>query len=305
MGYEIRVKYHPKKSEGIGYDAEKVEEQVKKVGKPFDDTGLEKLAGAVMAQLARRDVMVVDLEIDELVRKPVSFKEASDGRGIILKNKKFSLDKTASLVADDLIETEIGVPVEIDPESIPAGMQPHELIAMQRQSQPDALDALYNKPDARLPVRKANAASRPKVNPNRVVYHAYFEPGIYVGQAKERRLKFTEGNKYPVHAVRENPNGGALGNMLSITDDTGRIIELEEVFFTPAGQGLLGDDELGFSESPSAGNPEPRLSYHNELTHHGAPQPVDISQIPEELRGIPIDDGSIPVNMEVPDIRGR
>ena len=298
MGYEIRVKYHPKKSEGIGYDAETVEEQTKKVGKPFDDTGLEKLAGAVMAQLARRDVMVVDLEIDELIRRPVKFKEAADGRGIILKNKKFSLDKTASLVADDFIESEIN---EIDPNEIPEGMQPHEIMAMKRQSQPEALDTLYNKPDAQLAVRRNNAPVKAKVDQRRVLYQVLFEPGIYEGQAQERSLKFAEGQKYPVHAVRENPKGGAFGNMLSVTDDTGRIVELEEVFFTPAGAGLVAD-ELGFSDEVDR-SAEPKLSYHNELTNH--PAGVDMSQVPEEFRHIPLDDGSVPINMDVPDIRRR
>ena len=311
MGYEIKIKYHPKKTEGIGYDSEILEEETKKVGKPFDDTGLEKLAGAVMAQLARRDVMVVDLEIDELVRRSISFKEASDGKGIILKNKKFSLDQTAKLVASDFVEVPVGQPAvqqptqpqQFDLDNLPEGMQPHEVMAMQRQSQ--NIDNLYSDPNANLPVRKQNPQNRPKVDQNKTIYHVIFDPGAYMGEAKKANLKFTPDEKYRVHALRENPLGGQFGNLLSITDDTGKVVELDEKFFCSCGQGLYAD-ELGFSESTERKN-EPKLSYSNE-SYYDVPEikqrQVDVSQIPPEFRHIPLDDGSIPVdNMDIPDIR--
>ena len=69
MGYEVKYIYHPRKEDGPGYDAEITEEKTAKVGKPFDDTPLEKCAAAIMAQLARRDVWVVDVEVYELVRR--------------------------------------------------------------------------------------------------------------------------------------------------------------------------------------------------------------------------------------------
>src|SRR5205809_229584 len=90
MGYEILYQFHPRKEDG-GYNTELTEEKTVRVGKPFDDTPLEKCAAAIMMQLARRDVWVVDVKVTELVKNEISFKESSDGKGIVLKNRKFKL----------------------------------------------------------------------------------------------------------------------------------------------------------------------------------------------------------------------
>lgn len=358
MGYEIKVKFHPKKKEGFGYDAEKVEEEVKQVGKPFEDTGLEKLAGVVMSQMARRDVMVVDFEIFEFVRRQVSFKEANDGKGIILKNKKFALDQTAQLIAADFTEASEAPDLDsldindfdpslfqqlqqtqssddalkkaqaelallrqmhaqgmsqssnatLSPLEVAAaqaqGLQPHEIAAMKRQS--ENIDDLYSNPNAKLPVRQLGG-SKSKVNPNKVLYHAIFEPyGPGVAQARALKLQFTEGERYKVHAVRPDPRGGAFGELLSITDNKGRVVEVSDTFFTAAGQGLVAD-ELGFSNKP--GRETAKLSYADESYFDGTTPPsrsrsIDVSKIPPQYRGIPLDDGSVPVqDLHVPNLR--
>ena len=88
MGFECIYYFH-KKVDG-DYDRENKETFKKKVGDPFDDVPLEKLAASIMAQMARRDIWIVDVEIFELTKKQISFKESKGG--IVIKNKKFSFD---------------------------------------------------------------------------------------------------------------------------------------------------------------------------------------------------------------------
>jgi hypothetical protein len=97
MGFEVKYIYHPRKEEG-GYNTDLKESKVVKVGKPFDNTDIESVAAAIMGQLARRDVWVVDVEICEYTKSDVSFKECKDGKGIMLKNRKFSFNEAANLV---------------------------------------------------------------------------------------------------------------------------------------------------------------------------------------------------------------
>jgi hypothetical protein len=103
MGYECCYKYH-EKVEG-DYNKEEVKTFKKKVGDPFEDVPLNKLATVVMAQLARRDIWIIDVEILELSKKPISFRETKNG--IIIKNKKFSFDlgeESTNLIEEDVEE---------------------------------------------------------------------------------------------------------------------------------------------------------------------------------------------------------
>jgi hypothetical protein len=285
MGYEVKYTFHPRKEEG-GYDTEVKDEKTVKVGKPFDDTPLEKCAAAIMAQLARRDVWVVDVEVCELVKKKISFKEAADGKGIVLKNKRFSLNSTAQMVAEDIVE-------EVLPETVPEGMQPHEM--MQHRSQSNLYDA-----NAAVPVKRTNHAEG--VDASRVMYQVYFDPEIiYVNEVKNLGLKFTEDRKYPVHKVVPSPSGRLDAQKIVVTDDTGRLVTVDEKFFTSAGRGLLLDKQLGFSGDKKRGEKRPKLAYEDELTTD-----APAAQIPEGMENIPIDDGTVPADaMAMPDIRSK
>lgn len=297
MGFEITYVYHPRKEEG-GYNTEIKDEKTVKVGKPFDDTPLEKCAAAIMMQLARRDIWVVDVKVYELVKSEISFKESVDGKGILLKNKKYSLGSTAEAMAEDLVE-------ETPPQilALPQGVQPHELLAPPRND----LDDLYSatKP---VPIRKLPT---PPVNQNKVLYHVYYEPEIvYLNEAKRLNLKFSADRKYPVHQIVPHPSGNLGMQKIVVTDDTGKPITVDEKFFTSAGRGLLADEQLGFSGSSGRQANKKKLMYENELVLD-SPQdipPTGYKQIRKPngaaSAGIPVDDGSIPAEMmAVPDLR--
>lgn len=323
MGFEVKIVYHPRK-EGGGYDTEKREEQLVPVGKPFDETPLEKLATAIMYHRARRDIMVIDVEPVELTRKEIRFKECDDGDGIILKNKRFSMNDCAQLVADDVIE---GQPQYHQPQyqpvhvvqgngqqvqvvnsaPVPAPAQhqqngqfqhPHEMIAAQKNQN---MDDLYSNPNRPVPVVRQGNSAPVQVNPNKVLYEVFFEPYFHEAEAKRLKLKFSEDRKYKVHQVIPDPRGRLDNQKIAVTDDSGKVVILDEKFFTTAGQGLMLDKKLGFSGSNGRGVRKPKLAYEDELTYD-VPNPKAAGQRIHD--GIPVDDGTIPEDfLEMPDIR--
>lgn len=309
MGYEIRYTYHPRKEDGPGYNEEITEEKNSKVGKPFDDTSLEKCAAAIMAQLARRDVLVVDVEVYELVKKEISFKESKDGNGIVLKNKKFSLSKTAQLVEEEedapapappqQVVTQAPVftqPVHVHPQNSAVMKHPHEMIQLQKEND---VDSLYSNP---------NAVSSIGINPRNVdqkkrLYQVVFDPSVpFIPQLKKMKLRLTEGKRYNVHMSHKSH--------IAITDDSGQVLVVDEKFFSAAGAGLYGDAELGFSDS-SRQDRRPKLAFENDMhMHHPAEQQaaaIAASQNYKKVNEMDIsglDDGQLPDSLlQIPDLR--
>ena len=299
MGYEITYKYHPKLEEGVGYDYDITEEKKVKVGKPFDDTSLEKCAAAIMGQLARRDVWVVDVEVYELVKKEISFKESKDGKGIVLKNKRFSLNQTAQLVAEDVVEVQPQQMMIPTPVHGNGQVQPHQMMQMPQQPVGPRTDVnnLYQN-TGNIQVNRTVTAR--DVDRNVTLYHVYYEPYMYQAEARALKLKFTEDTRYPVHKVIPSATGKLDAQKIAITDDSGQVMILDEKFFTSAGQGLVGDAELGFSEPRSAKrNQRAKLMYEDELIYDAPP-----ADVVAEHGDIPVDDGTIPAELlQTPDLR--
>jgi len=304
MGYEIKYKFHPKLEEGVGYDHEVTDEKTVKVGKPFDDTPLEKCAAAIMGQLARRDVWVIDVEVHELVKKQISFKESKDGAGIVLKNRKFSLNQTAQLVAEDVVEVQ---PQQLLPQQqmiapvMPQNgrqLQPHEMIRQSQQSVMQQDPSNLYSPNAGLTVRRTVSAR--DVDQSRTLYHVYYEPYAHAAEARALKLKFTEDTKYPVHQIIPSATGRLDAQQIAVSDDAGQVMVLDEKFFTTAGGGLVGDAELGFSEPRAAKrNQRAKLMYDNELIYD-----APAGDVAAQHSDIPVDDGRIPEElMATPDLR--
>jgi hypothetical protein len=97
MGYEITF-YHKEKDKETGeYNVSGTFK--KRVGDPYEDTPIENLASVILRQLARRDVLVENVEIFEITKKKINFKESKSG--IVIKNKKFGLDDTFEVKAEN------------------------------------------------------------------------------------------------------------------------------------------------------------------------------------------------------------
>lgn len=219
MGYEIIYSYHDKVDGD--YNKEETKTIKKKVGDPFEDVPLEKLASSVMGQLARRDILVVGVEIFELAKRKISFREVSNG--VVIKNKKFGFDQTTgSFVVQD---TE---PERSDHEPQTASAQgdrtvyPHEQIKKELTAKGEA-----------PPSRKA------------IDYVVYVPEPQQIPEVARKGFKLTVDRKYPVFHRQQSMQG----DVLTMTDDTNREIKISDKYFVPGKINLIADSELRFSET--------------------------------------------------------
>jgi hypothetical protein len=207
MGFEVTFKYHERKEKG-GYNTEETKELSREIGKTFEEVSLEKLAASIMMQMARRDIWVVDCDIVELTRKKVSFRE-TDG-GVIIKNKKFTLDTIANEVqCEDL------APQVVDVARPTSQSVPQAPVQKQVAQPPDQLGA-----------------------PQRM--EAY-DPDPQL--AKLNLVKgFTPGKRYPIFKEMRDPREGQMGRalpMLYLTvDDSGKQRRVPQDYFVPVTAGL-------------------------------------------------------------------
>lgn len=207
MGYEVIFSY--KESAGRpGEYAEEVKKKTCRIGKATDDVPLESLAGKIMSQLARRNVLIVEVEIFEYAKKKVGYRESSDG--IVLKNKKFSF-ASGSVVETDGFEEEVA-----EEEFRPMPSPSRELA------------------DRSCPVARNKSPSR------RAIRHEIYEPEpLSDFKAKQKGLKFTMGRRYPIYS--ENSMGTTI--LYKTTDDAGRDVEVSSEYFMAVGSGLSMEEE--------------------------------------------------------------
>lgn len=230
MGFECLYHYH-ERVEGE-YNREEKKTFKKKVGDPFEEVSLEKLAGAVMAQLARRDVWIVDVELYELSKKAISFKEAKGG--IILKNKKFLFegggDDSSSVIVQDMVQA-------------PA---PQQYASPSQNGNGQHVNIQGQAPNPTVGVNP-NQQPHERGQPRRPIDWMVFSPELpQMPEIKQKNLRFTPDKKYPVFEKRESPTGGEVFVMV---DDTGREQLVSDKYFVPGNVQLLADRELGFSQN--------------------------------------------------------
>lgn len=227
MGYELVYHYHEEISKGE-YNKAEIKTKTAKVGTPLDDVPLEAVAGKIIAQLARRNILVVDVEIYEYTKKKISYKESSDG--ILIKGKKFSFDDGPVVVSRDFNpETEIAENTESVEEQLAS------LLADPR------IKNVLNPPPK--PVVKQETLDRP-------IRHEIYDPMIpaLAQDAKQRGMKFTVGKKYPVFAEKKGPNMMA-GLIYTVIDDEGKRRDVSERFFNTPTKGV--DIDLPKLDNPN------------------------------------------------------
>lgn len=214
MGYEVKYHYYPRKEEGIGYDVDAPDAFTKQLGK-MEEVPVEKLANAVMMQLARRDIMVYDVEIYEYTKRKVSFKETRGG--VLIKNKRFMLDGTVETVAEE----EVAMPSYIQPQAVP----PQPPIVEKQPNQAIRWEVF----DPDTPII-AMLTRRFKLTPKRKY------PIL-----EERTV-----------VQRVNVPGGGMTEMPTfeylIIDDTGQRTRVPSIHFTPEQKGLIGMEHTPMTE---------------------------------------------------------
>ena len=98
MGYEVKY-FYKEETEVKGQYSDEIKEKKVKIGDPWEEVPLEVVAGKVMAQLAKRNIFVTDVEIYRLAKEKISYRNTEDG--IVIKNKKFRYDDGPAAVADE------------------------------------------------------------------------------------------------------------------------------------------------------------------------------------------------------------
>lgn len=211
MGYEIVYKYK-EATDAPGVYSEEIKERSVKIGKVTDDVGLDALAAKVMTQLARRNILIVDVEIYEYAKKKVSYRETPTG--IVIKNKKFSFD------SGSVVETG-----DFDEETQPA----EEFKPIPSPSKELA--------DRSCPIaQKVNIAAQSR----RPIRHEMFEPEpLALHKAKQKGLRFTVGKRYPIFS--EDSFGGTI--TYNTKDDGGKEVNVSAEYFVAMGSGLMQQDD--------------------------------------------------------------
>lgn len=227
--YEIIYKFHERDDEG-NYNKQEIKEKKKTLGDAIEDIPLEKLASVIMGQLARRDIWITDVEIFEYKKQKISFRETKGG--IVIKNRKFSLDGsviTIQEVVDDpkIIETKSStslVPVISPPPAITPSIQNRKPIRW-----------VILDPDER--------------NMKRV---------------KGTGLAFTPDKRYPVYF--EVPHPTKLGvSIYTLTDDNKKELRVPDDYFLNADHVFV----RGFANSIDNGNS--KLSYEGVVAEPEMP----------------------------------
>lgn len=245
MGFEVCYKYYEKAEKG--YDTDEEKEIKSKVGDPFEEISMEQLAGAIMAQFARRDIMVFDCDIIELSRKKINFKE-TDG-GIIIKNKKYSFDKGAKIHCQDIVQDA--------PQHAPTpGMMPHQQqipVAMPVQpQQPQALttyDEEFKQQQAAQALHKPRVKNVPMLPGRKPLRYEVFCPDKVLRlEAQKRGLAFSMHQRYPIYEELMGESN-AIGYTYLTVDDNGSEKKVHCSHFQPETKGLIGpfavDNDFG------------------------------------------------------------
>jgi hypothetical protein len=200
MGYEVKYHYHDKTESG--YDTDDVKIFTKRVGKSFEDASLGAVASAIIRQLARRDIWVVNVEIVEFVKKEISFRESKGG--IVIKNRKFNFDSISQSIVED--EDVVVVVDDVD-------------------------DVVEDTVDARsvpLPVNPPVAESL-----GRSLRKEFFNPQVpgLAQECQRRGYAFTVGNLYDIYKEYPDVRGLMHGMIYTVLDDNGKKREMNDKHF--------------------------------------------------------------------------
>lgn len=208
MGFEVIYYYKEKNEEGW---SDEVKEKKARIGQSHEDIPIGKLAGKVMSQMARRNILVTDVKIYEYTKKEVSYKETSDG--ILIKNKKFKFDDGEDLVTECIKDDDLE----------------KKLLDLLAEN-PDIVKKITSEP-VKHPHENLQAPARTVVNQRAVKYEIY-DPSIH-GEIEVRNagMKFTVGKKYAI--IREERIGTKdLGRTIYVTnDDSGKEVKISADHF--------------------------------------------------------------------------
>jgi len=222
MGFEIKY-FYKEASEDAGVYKEEVLSKTSKIGKFDEEISLEVLAGKIMSQLARRNILIVDIEIYEYAKKKIGYKETDSG--ILIKNKKFSFD------SGSVIES-----TSEEDEDLSEILENEVLLSKIKKAIGSVDSAKVNIAQRVKNTNVANANATKSSSGKRIIRRETYDPEIVSKHKVEQRgLKFTVGRSYPIFS--EKSVVGGIINYLT-EDDTGREVEVSCDCFVAQSSGL-------------------------------------------------------------------
>jgi hypothetical protein len=216
MGYEVIYFYQDKTEKGF---SEEVKTFKKRVGDPYEDFPIDKLSGIICCQLARRDIYVKDVEIYEITKKKIKFKETKNG--IILKNKKYSFNENFEPVFSSDIEENLTENINTLKEA---------------------------KNQSNIEKNEIN------IDVSRVIKKMTFvpEPQQQIDLLK-RGIKLTPDKIYNIYSIENHPN--SINEIYTLIDDKNKTQKVSDLYFVPVNKlfednveiGALSEDGLNWS----------------------------------------------------------
>lgn len=211
MGYEVVFSYK-ESGDSPGEYSDEIKRKTCRIGKATEDVPLESLAGRIMSQLARRNILIVDVEIYEYAKKQLKYRESADG--IVIKNRKFSFSSGGVVELDSDDDS----PEEDDFRPIPSPSR----------------DLADRSCPMKRPELKNLAPS------GRVLRYEVYEPEpLSEFKAKQKGLKFTVGKRYPIYS--EESLGTSV--LYKTADDSGSEVTVGAEYFVAVGSGLTMQDD--------------------------------------------------------------
>ena len=209
MAFEIVFKYYECLEDGIDYDKSNILSYTKNLGNIFEEVSLEKLASMILTQLARRDVFVFDVEVFELVKKKISYKQSKNN--ILIKNKKFGFSGETIVVQE---------------------IEESNLLSCKQESEVDNNFVAQLKQIIKSNAPAAAPAAAPvpskSLKDSRPIRKMIFVPSD-TSYLKGKPLRFTPNKVYSVYREKLANNG--IGMILCTIDDMGREVEVTDEYF--------------------------------------------------------------------------
>lgn len=223
MGFEVSYNYYEKLENSFDYNRDESKTFKKIYGKAVEDFPLEKLAVAIQQQMSRRDIFVYDFEIYEFQKKKISWRQNKSD--LIIKNKRFTNKGEISDFVDesDPVETNSCHPPEYNTCEVNTPRPTLQLINLADNNRRIAKPQSSNSQVAERVLRKV----------------------VFLPSKMNAPIGFfTINNSYPVFKEILNTNG--IGLMIETLDDKGTRVRVPDEHFVPAGQSLVGGNEIDF-----------------------------------------------------------
>ena len=247
MGYEINYIYYDKLKDSFEYDRENQKNFKKVYGKATEDYPLDKLYQALMQQLARRDILIVEWEIYEFVRKKISSRITKND--LIIANRKFSMK---NVILENTEESDYDVEKPPCVTDLSCEVKAPQKVMAQPVNNMPPINVASPKP---VNIASPNMAKQSE----RVLKQVQFLPG----RMTQPVGRFTVEKTYPVY--RETLSANGIGMLIETVDDVGNRVKVSDEHFVTVHQNLIGDEEAKFSQNSRNFVDDSKLGWGNVI----------------------------------------